>query len=620
MGLLSQTEREVIVDQALEIVEKLYVHLPLKRAMHAVDPLQRLRLLRHRGASMSEPAFHAELLSIFTRLRDLHTSYILPEPLRSTTAYLPFRIEDYYEGKGKERRYAVSWVKAGSEDRGFGPGALVTFWNGVPIARAVELNADREAGSNPEARHACGLAAMTIRPLAMSLPPDELWVIVGYEYRGRKHERRFDWQTFTSGTSGSAGGPLGQTGDANRALGLDARAELERRARRLLFRPEAVAIERRVRVEADAARGGLPHAGTSVDYTKHSKIPSVFTFRPVKTPSGGFAYVRIHTFLVPEPDDDATFVDEFVRILGLLPQSGLILDVRGNPGGHIFAAERLLQVLTPRPIDPERFAFIVSPLTRQLCEALAWLADWKPSIVEAVETGAAFSSGFPLVPVAACNDHGQKYQGPVVLLTNARCYSATDIFSAGFQDHEIGPILGSSGATGAGGANVWDHELLLSLLPGPESPFQALPRNASFTVAVRRCTRVGSRNGTLVEDLGVKPDLLHFRTRKDVLKDDVDLIGRAAKVLKKQHDDGRVYSVTGKVKSVGPPIRLTVRTRNVSRLDVYLDGRPDRSLDVKDGELHLAIDPPAGGVTTVELRGYNGELLTASTRISPYSV
>jgi hypothetical protein len=115
MGLLSQIEREVLVDQALEIVEKLYVHLPLKRAMHAVDPLQRLRLLRHRDASISEPAFHAELLSIFTRLRDLHTSYILPEPLRNTIAYLPFRMEDYYEGP--ERHYIVSWVKAGSQSR-----------------------------------------------------------------------------------------------------------------------------------------------------------------------------------------------------------------------------------------------------------------------------------------------------------------------------------------------------------------------------------------------------------------------------------------------------------------------------------------------------------------------
>ena len=30
------------------MIEQLYVHLPLKRAMHAVDPLQRLRLLDRR--------------------------------------------------------------------------------------------------------------------------------------------------------------------------------------------------------------------------------------------------------------------------------------------------------------------------------------------------------------------------------------------------------------------------------------------------------------------------------------------------------------------------------------------------------------------------------------------
>ena len=111
--------------------------------------MQRLRLLRRRSENLSEPAFHAELLSIFTRLRDLHTNYILPEPLRSRTAYLPFRIEAYFEGD--ERRYVVTEVKPGEEDESFRRGAVVTHWNGVPIHRAVELNADREAGSNPDA-------------------------------------------------------------------------------------------------------------------------------------------------------------------------------------------------------------------------------------------------------------------------------------------------------------------------------------------------------------------------------------------------------------------------------------------------------------------------------------
>ena len=39
-------ERKVVVDQALLILENNYVHLPFKRSMHGIDPLQQLRLLQ----------------------------------------------------------------------------------------------------------------------------------------------------------------------------------------------------------------------------------------------------------------------------------------------------------------------------------------------------------------------------------------------------------------------------------------------------------------------------------------------------------------------------------------------------------------------------------------------
>src|SRR5438552_18277009 len=54
-------ERRVIVEQAPLLVEQLYVHLPLKRAMHAVDPVQRLRPLRHPPARPPPRQFHREL-------------------------------------------------------------------------------------------------------------------------------------------------------------------------------------------------------------------------------------------------------------------------------------------------------------------------------------------------------------------------------------------------------------------------------------------------------------------------------------------------------------------------------------------------------------------------------
>ena len=60
------------------------------------------------------------------------------------------------------------------------------------------------------------------------------------------------------------------------------------------------------------------------------------------------------------------------------------------------------------------------------------------------------ASGFPITdpggPVRS-----QVYPGPKVLVVDPLCYSATDIFAAGFADHGIGPILGVGASTGAGG-------------------------------------------------------------------------------------------------------------------------------------------------------------------------
>src|SRR5215831_6583612 len=68
-GELSGPERRTIVEQALLMIEQTYVHLPLKWVMHAVAPVQRLKLLKQRLDSYSERAFHNEMISIFIHLR-----------------------------------------------------------------------------------------------------------------------------------------------------------------------------------------------------------------------------------------------------------------------------------------------------------------------------------------------------------------------------------------------------------------------------------------------------------------------------------------------------------------------------------------------------------------------
>ena len=611
-GKLTLEERKLIVEQAIVMLEHFYVHLPLKRAMHAVDPLQRLRLLLLRLPCIgSESAFHAEMISIYNHLRDLHTVYVLPDPYRSVVAALPFRIEEFFENE--ERKYIVTKVSPKVTDEHFTVGVVPTHWNGIPIDRAVELNADREAGSNETARHAQGLESMTNRWMGRSLPPDEEWVVVRYDDGETTRESRFEWEVLSPGSPAGGVDLLSPAASAITDLGVNAQAEIQRRVLKLSFSKESMDDEKKMsRLGTDADACAEAAAEIGVDLREKSILPDVFSYcGPVPIPGGdSFGYIRIRTFTFsPDP-----FVREFVRLLGLVPQNGLIIDVRGNGGGFIASGERILQTLTPKQIDPALFSFISSPLTNILCADpdLPELAPWSPSIKQSIQTAAAFSQGFPLTSAQRCNDIGQKYQGPVVLITDAQCYSTTDMFAAGFQDHGIGKIIGTAPNTGAGGANVWTHQYLVDHFPGPTSPFAATPRGTSFNVAIRRSTRVGNRAGVLLEDLGVVPEIPYHMTKSDVLKQNVDLLNFAVDILRGEE----AFTLSAVVSKSGPEANaITMTTKNLDRVDCYVDRRPQETFDVKDGDKVFELPAPVDA-SQLELQGYKQGRLSASTRLS----
>jgi len=612
-GTLTLAERLVLVQQALVLLEGNYVHLPLKSAMHAVNPVQRLRVLRARllrqtDATMDpERSFHLELSAAFHSMRDLHTNYLLPAPFNGQIAYLPFQVERCIDGD--RTVYLVSRVAAGHDVPPFTVGAGITHWNGMPIERAVAVNADRYAGSNMPARLARGIDSLTVRPLRLHLPPDEEWVTVSYiDADGVHRELREQWLV-------AANAPAMADDDvvtsATASKGLDLLADENARARALIFAP--VAVEQQY---ADVAPE-LEIQPVAVGGEVTSTTPLVFRARSVRTASGTFGHLRVFTFNVPDPQ---VFVQEFVRLLGLLPQEGLILDVRGNGGGHIVASECTLQTLTPRRITPEPVQFICTPLNLEICRrntdnptTKVPLARWFPSMDQAVETGSIYSAAFPITPEDQANAIGQRYFGPVVLITDARCYSATDIFAAGFQDHAVGPVLGVDGNTGAGGANVWPHHLLSTLRnspPDPSSPYAALPKQASMRVSIRRTLRVGALAGTPVEDLGVHPDARHELTRRDVLEGNLDLLDAAGVLLAGRPVRRLRFTAT---RSGDGVLTLALGLQGVDRVDVEVDGRPRGSYDVADGDCELVV-PGVPGARSVRLEGFfEGTLVAART-------
>ncbi len=695
-GTLTQQDRSFIVDQAIQMLDNFYVHRPLKEAIHAVRPIQRLRVLQRRleqvanipAAEQDELTFHNTLTQIFNSVRDLHTSYQLPRPYREYIAYLPFEVAPFYENK--QRRYMVTRTVPGYAFAApeFGPGAELLYWNGMAIERAIRANADQTAGSNDAARHARGVSALTIRPMNTALPPDADFVDLEFVPPGadlsdpaaRRSMRQQWFVRYAPDTSGgmataastapTASGPeitppppappsavsfaaqssvdfgrestarssdlifteptvlsspsatiaamdmvaAGAADDsASKAhslgfasvLGLDIATDDVREARQLIFESSARKEAQRANVgDVGLASLGSASPASVTDTVASTEIPvrapwnAAFRCRKVDINGVTYGHIQIRTFYVQDADG---FVQEFIRILEQMPESGLILDVRGNGGGSIWAAERLLQTLAPVEIEPERMQFIVTPGTVQLSRnnpvsSRVPLNLWLPSLEEAVETGSVYSLPFPLTDKESCNAIGQKYYGPVVLIIDGNCYSATDIFTAGFQDHNIGKILGVSENTGAGGANVWEHWLLNETLPSGWG-LKPLPNQANMRVAIRQCLRVGPRAGALLEDFGVKPDAVHQPLREDVMDGDRMLLARAAEFLAEQ--PARSIKVTmGAPSPANPTLRqITIKTLGLKRLDFYSDDRPQGTVNLvvnAAGEATLTPSAPMG--------------------------
>jgi hypothetical protein len=607
-GPLTHAQRALVLDQAEILIGEVYAHLPLKRAMHAIDPLQALRLLRHRLSDLTETEFHLQLQRIFLGLHDLHTNYILPSRYAGF-AFLGIFLERCVDN-GQTTYVVTKTFDHITGDPQLQPGVEVTHWNGTPIQLAVEANAAREAGSNKAAQLAQGLQNMTLRSINMSLPPDEDWVDVTYRVDGTTHQTRVPWRVFESASEVTTPGtlpslPTGVQAAAHHLVGMDLRTELTRRVKRRLFAPASLEpVRASAATKAGPRRPGAaaPVAAGPVATTRPDELKA----RIVDTPSGTFGHLRIFTFHMQDQNIDA-FLTEVTRLLSVLPPNGLVLDVRGNGGGYVIAAEFLLQFLTPRQITPEPFQFVTTPGTTGLATTVADYQSWKASLEEAVTTGAAYSTAFPLYPADVVNSVGQVYQGPVVLVTDAQCYSACDIFAAGFQDHEIGLVLGVEANTGAGGANVVTHEELRT--EWADGGLKQLPKGVQMRVALRRCLRVGTRMGQPVEDLGVVPDAPHDITKRDLLEENADLMAAAGDLLAQRQPRLLRFTTT----AAGATRRkLTITTGSVANIDVYVNNRPVATTATNDGTTHMTIPAAVGDI--IRLAGYDpaGNLIAAS--------
>lgn len=623
----SAADRQTILDQATLIFDHLYPHMPFKTDIYNFcHPSDYIRQQIQPGVqTLGELDFHTRMITAFSLVRDAHTLYGLPSPYRGAVAFLPFQIRPYLHRK-TGWRFIVTSVMNSQPDGGwdhefFGTGAEIVGWGELDVLSHVERTESHLPGGNYFASFARGALHATLRPLVYIQPPfqDETpAATIRYRPLGREETRtiRIPWAVGTG--FGAA------AGFRSSVFSLSPATAITGACGRFLHHRSQVREERQSAETQDPRQVSAIPEVFEFHYTNGARRKGAIDIANLvdpRRPDARFGYIRVKTFSGggSAPGFTDCMVNEFRRILTLMDEvapDGLVIDIRNNPGGDVQAAERMLQMLTPRQVQPARFHLANTPavlgilrnlkvsLAEQLSvsdsvklsaarsELEAWLGDLDQP---ALTAGERLTSGQPLTDPDSANDIGQVYHGcGVALLTNSLTYSAADIFAAGFQDHEAGVLIGTSMVTGGGGGNVWSHQELMGKIgPHPNLPLAHLPGDASMTLAIRRCTRVGSRDGQPVEDHGVEADVFYTPdTVEDVILGNPGLLHRACREFRNKAQ----YRVDAAAATLGADgsVAVEVKTINIASLRSYLNDRPALTVDVNNDARTLTIPAVAG--------------------------
>ncbi len=500
----SADERELVAKQALMMMKDLYVHreLKIKDFGAGADPVPRLEDMVKRAGSMNDDDFHAAMQKIFLDVHDHHTNYIAPMPLRCSYALAPLAFTDVYDNGNlkvivknrtrllKDKTPETESVKTGDE--------LVAM-NGVPVSKLIEDGKKTSGGANDDAMTVGAVRNLSLLSLAQNTIPSQDDITYTLKHDGAEY-------TVKSKYFAAVNIP----GCADEA---DAEAQGLSSVKREMLRAENPNV--RVYKDFVAPEKAAPFANEET-------LP-VGQFYTIDTPAGKIAKFDLETFM-PDGDASADSVIHQVRLQLEKSQpnaAALIIDMRGNGGGLILLAEGLTQLFTPNSIDTMPVRFLPNQLNLDtfLKANQGKENGWSQDAKEGMAAQSRYTKPRNITSKDAANRYGQVWFKPVVVLTDANCYSACDLFAAAMQDHAAATVIGTHSTTGAGGANVMSYDIFRQIFDQNEgeNPFVKLPGKQSMRVSWRQTIRVGKNKGELIENAGVKSDVTVRYVTEDVV-------------------------------------------------------------------------------------------------------
>lgn len=236
-----------------------------------------------------------------------------------------------------------------------------------------------------------------------------------------------------------------------------------------------------------------------------------------------------------DPVDDDEFYSELKRVLALLPDWGLLIDIRGNPGGSSDCVKWVWELIFsasapqyPMVLKCSKFLSYIFHITRNpLAEAIRTNMEAKQSFTGPLQSLTKDLRRFP-----------RTYAGQhIILLLDSMSGSGADIFSSMMKDevtNESTMIYGTDSVSQGGGSTSIHMSDLFHLLRS-DPRFSDIPPKTDFTISYSRFYRTGESSGAMIEYFGVEVDRQYYESRRDILFKEEGMLEYFGRVFRKMH-------------------------------------------------------------------------------------
>lgn len=584
-------ERQLVADQAYFLLSNTYVHrdLKIKEFGPSADAIARLKDIKAKASSMNDDEFHTAMQLIFRDLHDHHTNYIAPLPLACSYVISPMSFRDVVENNQLKlvfQRLTRIGEQVPGEHHNAKPLDELVAVNGIPLkgqgSKAGSFIKDLLAnsmGANTSAELVYGLMTHTVRNLSeLPVPADDTIVYTLQDSAGKTYDIHANYYAIVNEPN------------CVKAAKKQLSEDLPPRVR--FVRGEENTVVR------DYKRFAEPEVIAPFSDDPLSEVGGI---QDVKVSQGSLTYLRLESFM-PENASVESIVQRIKEELIARRDSslGLLIDIRQNGGGAIKLAEELTQLFTPAVIQPMPVSLLPTQVNLDMFVKSNGGSQngWSQDVTTAMRSGARLTSPRVLTTPSEANRFGQVWFKPVVVMTDAACYSACDLFAAAMQDHAAATIVSAYPTTGAGGANVMDARYFRAVFAGGNNPFKALPEGQGMRVSWRQTVRTGKNAGKLIEDRGVLSDVRIPYTRADLSEKtpSVNFLSASARELLKLVPS---YKSSIKLASSvrmnnGDTAHWSEQVAGVSSIDVMLDGKLVKSFPVtsnsRGGNVDIVLD------------------------------